>query len=233
MDAINRSGSVAGATFATVHVMATVILVFGFCRPVRAELCGDADGSGSVTVTDGVSVLRTAANLPSTCSMVVCDVDRSGTITVTDGVNVLRGAAGFSITCRDILSACGGLVGRVCPVGEQCVDIPNDDCDPGQGDADCPGICERGSSGHCAEDVDCPVPGAPCLLCPDGSAACPLTFCDRATHQCRLVFQVCPATACGGIAGAPCPIGQQCIDDPRDGCDPNRGGADCDGVCVE
>ena len=100
MDAINRSGSVAGATFARVHVMATVILVFGFCGPVRAELCGDADGSGSVTVTDGVSVLRAAANLPSRCSMVVCDVDRSGTITVTDGVNVLRGAAGFSMTCR-------------------------------------------------------------------------------------------------------------------------------------
>jgi len=100
MDAINRSGSVAGATFARVHVMATVILVFGFCGPVRAELCGDADGSGSVTVTDGVSVLRAAANLPSRCSMVVCDVDRSGTITVTDGVNGLRGAAGFSMTCR-------------------------------------------------------------------------------------------------------------------------------------
>ena len=147
MDAINRPGSVAGATFATVHVMATVILAFGFSGHVRAELCGDADGGGSVTVTDGVSVLRAAANLPSTCSMVACNVDRSGTITVTDGVNVLRGAAGLSMTCRDTLSACRGLAGRVCPAGEQCVDIPNDDCDPGQGDADCPGVCKRESSG--------------------------------------------------------------------------------------
>lgn len=236
MYAIHRSRSVAATASPTLRcrvttVAATLIFVLGAWGHVRAETCGDADGSGSVTVTDGVTVLRAAANLPSTCSMVVCDVDGSGTITVTDGVNVLRGAAGLPMTCRDTLGACG-RAGRVCPAGEHCVDIPNDDCDPGQGDPDCPGICERESSAQCAEDVDCPAPGAPCMLCPDGSAACPLTFCDRATHQCRLVFQVCPATACGGIAGALCPFGQQCIDDPRDGCDPDRGGADCDGLCV-
>jgi alpha-mannosidase len=55
--------------------------------------CGDADGSGTVTVTDGVLVLRAAAGLSSPCSPAVCDVDASGTITVTDGVNVLRAAA--------------------------------------------------------------------------------------------------------------------------------------------
>jgi hypothetical protein len=38
---------------------------------------------------------------------------------------------------------------------------------------------------------------------------------------------------CGGIAGFPCPVGQQCIDDPGDDCDPRSGGADCDGICVE
>jgi hypothetical protein len=37
---------------------------------------------------------------------------------------------------------------------------------------------------------------------------------------------------CGGIAGIPCPDGQQCIDDPNDDCDPNNGGADCGGICV-
>jgi hypothetical protein len=38
---------------------------------------------------------------------------------------------------------------------------------------------------------------------------------------------------CGGIAGFPCPTGQTCIDDPSDDCDPNQGGADCGGICVE
>jgi hypothetical protein len=38
---------------------------------------------------------------------------------------------------------------------------------------------------------------------------------------------------CGGIAGFPCPDGQTCIDDPSDDCDPQNGGADCGGICVD
>jgi hypothetical protein len=57
--------------------------------------CGDADGSGSVSVTDGVIVLNAAAGLPSTCVPQRCDVDGSGSITITDGVHVLRAAAGL------------------------------------------------------------------------------------------------------------------------------------------
>jgi hypothetical protein len=65
-----------------------------------AQVCGDADGSGTVTVTDGVAVLRSAAGLSSSCTENAnsCDVDSSGGTTVTDGVNVLRKAAGLSIT---------------------------------------------------------------------------------------------------------------------------------------
>ena len=40
-------------------------------------------------------------------------------------------------------------------------------------------------------------------------------------------------TFCGGIAGFPCPDGQTCIDDPGDDCDPQNGGADCGGICVD
>ena len=67
---------------------------------VGAELCGDSDRNGSVTVTDGVNVLRQAAGLSSACGADAsrCDVDRSGSISVTDGVNVLRHAAGLSAT---------------------------------------------------------------------------------------------------------------------------------------
>lgn len=39
-------------------------------------------------------------------------------------------------------------------------------------------------------------------------------------------------TMCGGIAGLPCESGQECVDDPSDGCDPRNGGADCSGMCV-
>ncbi|MFE0105563.1 hypothetical protein [Streptomyces sp. NPDC059009] len=37
---------------------------------------------------------------------------------------------------------------------------------------------------------------------------------------------------CGGFAGRPCPQGYHCVDDPRDSCDPQHGGADCGGLCV-
>jgi predicted lipoprotein len=62
--------------------------------PASAQVCGDADDSGSVTVTDGVRVLRAAAGIGD-CELARCDVDGSGSVTVTDGVNVLRAAAGL------------------------------------------------------------------------------------------------------------------------------------------
>lgn len=41
-----------------------------------------------------------------------------------------------------------------------------------------------------------------------------------------------PKTPCGGFAGLTCPDGQTCVDDPSDDCDPDNGGADCVGMCV-
>lgn len=40
------------------------------------------------------------------------------------------------------------------------------------------------------------------------------------------------AVQCGGFAGRPCPGLGRCEDDPSDGCDPKRGGADCGGLCI-
>jgi len=37
---------------------------------------------------------------------------------------------------------------------------------------------------------------------------------------------------CSGILGTPCPEGLECIDDPRDICDPNDHWDDCIGVCI-
>lgn len=81
-------------------MVASVLMVGGLAPLAAAHDCGDADDSGSVTVTDGVQVLRSAAGLSSTCSQHAdsCDVDGSGTTSVSDGVNVLRKAAGLTIT---------------------------------------------------------------------------------------------------------------------------------------
>ncbi|KAK5996063.1 hypothetical protein PT974_04490 [Cladobotryum mycophilum] len=39
-------------------------------------------------------------------------------------------------------------------------------------------------------------------------------------------------STCGGIAGRRCPKGLDCYDDPRDECDPTKGGRDCTGICL-
>ena len=84
---------------------ALIVVCVGACgiataTSAHAQVCGDADGNGTVTVTDGVQVLRQAAGLDSTCSERAnsCNVDGVGDITVTDGVNVLRKAADLPVT---------------------------------------------------------------------------------------------------------------------------------------
>jgi hypothetical protein len=47
-------------------------------------------------------------------------------------------------------------------------------------------------------------------------------------EECKQVKPI----ACGGIAGIKCPDGQVCVDDPTDTCDPDKGGADCSGICA-
>jgi hypothetical protein len=65
---------------------------------VQPVVCGDADQNGSLTVADGVQVLRAATDLPSTCAPERCDMDGNGSITVADGVHALRGAAELPFT---------------------------------------------------------------------------------------------------------------------------------------
>ncbi len=91
-----------GSMFSPTRIIsALLILIFLSDRAdlVGAQLCGDTDGNGVVTVSDGVAVLRAAAQLSSQCELATCDVDRSGTITVTDGVAVLRDVAGLPNAC--------------------------------------------------------------------------------------------------------------------------------------
>jgi hypothetical protein len=91
-------------------MLVTIVLALGLAGAAtvaEAQVCGDADGSGAVTVTDGVQTLRAAAGLDSPCTAGACDVDGSGAITVTDGVNVLQKAAGLLIDERCAGSSAG------------------------------------------------------------------------------------------------------------------------------
>ena len=73
------------------------------CRTVDpgSTICGDADGNGTTSLSDGVQLLRAAAGLSTVCTLARCDVDGSGSIGVSDAVQVLRAAAGlpFRGTC--------------------------------------------------------------------------------------------------------------------------------------
>ncbi len=92
-------------------VLVWMLLVVG---GVHAETCGDSDGNGTVSVTDGVNVLRVAAGLSSACANAGsrCDVDGSGSVSVSDGVNVLRHAAGLGATLACPVESVERFAGR-------------------------------------------------------------------------------------------------------------------------
>jgi len=85
-------------------VAATLLAFAAVAHAATPDECGDADASGSRTVTDGVLVLRTAAELTGGCSVSSrCDVDGNGAVSVSDGVAALRLAAGLDapLACRN------------------------------------------------------------------------------------------------------------------------------------
>ncbi len=72
-----------------ISIAATLVVVtFAY-----AKQCGDVDGDGTVTVSDAVNHLRAAAELPSACTLDVCDLNLDNEITVSDGTLALRAAA--------------------------------------------------------------------------------------------------------------------------------------------
>ena len=112
-------------------------------------------------------------------------------------------------------------------------------------------------STSCTADADCPSgTNSVCVipLSPDSDEqagngtcypSCTLTSNERPCslgQACQSLPQIsimqigyCPKPAkCGGFIGALCEDDRNpsCVDDPRDDCDPNNGGADCEGICV-
>lgn len=103
---------------------------------------------------------------------------------------------------------------RLSPNEQNCKKIPRDPVPPVQQ------ICgSRGLPG-------CPADKPACVNTPEQLAAGCTTAADCPG------FCVALGQFCGGIAAFQCPAGQTCVDDPRDDCDPQFGGADCSGVCV-
>jgi glucose/arabinose dehydrogenase len=89
-DIVGRSAEAAragGVAFTLALVLTT---------SAAAQVCGDADGDGTVTDTDGVHALRAAAGLPTRCPLTACDVDRDGTVSAADARAVLRISVGVS-----------------------------------------------------------------------------------------------------------------------------------------
>ncbi|NUP10658.1 MAG: hypothetical protein HOW73_31830 [Polyangiaceae bacterium] len=125
------------------------------------------------------------------------------------------------------VDSCGGKTqskGGNCWCDEECVEF-GDCC------ADYEDVCEAAPEPElCLTDASCGAgqycDHTECLSnCPDGMV-CPAVC----YGQC---LDGAPVQHCGGFAGLQCPGGMICIDDPADDCDPNNGGADCGGICID
>ncbi|KAH6889676.1 Kazal domain-containing protein [Thelonectria olida] len=120
---------------------------------------------------------------------------------------------------------CGFKI-ALCPEDQKCV--PNSPkC---KNINKCPGTCQwknqyKSCGGFRVKPVNCPE-GYECKDDPRLPSSCGMA-CDRPG--------ICLPTGlrnCGGFAGLECPYGLYCYDQPNDGCDPKKGGADCFGVCI-
>lgn len=92
--------------------------------------------------------------------------------------------------------------------------------------------CAAGTHCEVVDDAAVCAPDEPTNPC--AAVLCPVdTECEVIDGEasCTAVEPTPTAPFCGGIAGFECPGAGSCVDDPADDCDPERGGADCGGLC--
>jgi hypothetical protein len=204
------------------------------CPPVNLACTACADGSAACATTvcenGQCTVTMPACPQPRTCGDAAGSDCPPGYVCARDpNCDPTTGVA-CSPTCvpETRPGFCGGIAGVPCPNGYECVDDPNDNCDPKNGGADCGGVCQPITSPSCTSDMDCPQLGAPCAVCPDGSAVCPSSTCVNG--QCTVTRPTCTEPKkCGEAGGSVCPPGYVCADDPN--CDPTTG-VRCGQTCV-
>ncbi|HET6582001.1 MAG TPA: hypothetical protein VFG69_01115 [Nannocystaceae bacterium] len=118
--------------------------------------------------------------------------------------------------------ACGGIAGLPCDEGEFCSFAPEAMCGAADQLGECvaqPEVCIALFQPVCGCDGE--TYGNSC-----NAAAAGVSVAHEGECEVQGEF-------CGGFGGIPCPDGKECIDDPNDDCDPNKGGADCGGICVD
>ena len=194
-----------------------------------------------------------------TCPEVMCPPDELICAAECDGISleVPRGCALPDCSCdgptcpdpaRICRAECAGLpldIPQECPRQEcQCEEPPEPVCMNGEerpADDDCNTcVCRRGAwvctTVACPEGNDCEDVGGICRADRAQAGACLegetriRSACGEAGQACCLAQDPRPRR-CGGFTGELCPEGFECVDDPTDQCDPERGGADCLGIC--
>lgn len=78
-------------------------------------------------------------------------VEQGGLIMRVERVTSLESSSSSSVSVSSA-KFCGGIAAFPCDAGQECVDDPNDSCDPMNGGADCGGICVEASSSSLKEE---------------------------------------------------------------------------------
>ena len=123
-----------------------------------------------------------------------------------------------SLVAFSSIVACGGGVAR--------------DDDSSSSDAIGVKHCGGLAGTLCAAGYDCVDDPSDSCDPAHGGADC-IGICVAPSHDGGTTTSDAGYRGCGGFTNIQCPAGETCIDDPRDNCDPNAGGADCPGVCSE
>ncbi|MEE2789087.1 MAG: hypothetical protein VX589_17255, partial [Myxococcota bacterium] len=195
--------------------------------PEPADLCRAECSGENIDVPPGCPRPRC---LP--CDEDECGADACGAVPAVDlcadGLPEIACRRGPSGDCDWMVSACDELVcpepdlhcAALCPGGPR-ISIP-DSCSAPFVCGDCP--AEPCGLDECGQTPD--------RVCPGGSRE--RLSCERNdAGVCTWIGSGCEPAACGGLLGAGCSEGQVCVDNPSDNCDPQNGGADCPGQCVE